>query len=170
VSLLFAREQQFTVYFRTYRICHGQDMTRASVGICDDNVMITTLRHRLITISGQLGRHASQLILRLPSRRSQVLLCDTSCGHAGLLRADERLQMPQITNGVLATWQRGVTWRKSRHSNPSGNCVELAELPAGRIAVRSSQHPSGPALIYTRAEMAAFLQRVKDGAFDGITR
>jgi Domain of unknown function (DUF397) len=82
----------------------------------------------------------------------------------------ERLQMPQITNGVLATWLRGVTWRKSRHSNPSGNCVELAELPAGRVAVRSSQHPNGLALIYTRAEMVAFLQRVKDDAFDGVMR
>jgi hypothetical protein len=145
-------------------------MMRANVGICDDNVMITTLRHQLITISDQLGRHASQLILHLPSRRSQVLLCDAPVGMLAYAEPMERLQMPQNANGVLATRLRGVTWRKSRHSNPSGNCVELAELPAGRIAVRNSQHPSGPALIYTRAEMAAFLQRVKDGAFDEVTR
>ncbi len=76
--------------------------------------------------------------------------------------------MPQITNGMPATRLRGVTWRKSRHSNPSGNCVELAELPVGVVAVRNSRHPSGPALIYTRAELAAFVQSVKDGKFDTI--
>ncbi|MGH3900372.1 MAG: DUF397 domain-containing protein [Pseudonocardiaceae bacterium] len=62
---------------------------------------------------------------------------------------------------------QGVTWRKSRHSNPSGNCVELAELPAG-VAIRNSRHPSGPALVHARPEMAAFVQSVKDGTFDQI--
>jgi len=81
----------------------------------------------------------------------------------------DEVQMSQITNGVPASRLRGVTWRKSRHSNPSGNCVELAELPAGGVAVRNSQQPSGPALIYTGAEVATFLQRVKDGEFDEIT-
>jgi hypothetical protein len=57
-------------------------------------------------------------------------------------------------------------WRKSRVSNPSGSCVELAELPGGVIAVRNSRHPSGPALIYTRTEVAAFLAAVKNGEFD----
>jgi hypothetical protein len=77
--------------------------------------------------------------------------------------------MPQVTNAMAATRLRGVTWRKSRHSNPSGNCVELAELPLGRVAVRNSRQPSGPALIYTRAELAAFFQSVKEGEFDEMT-
>ncbi|MGH3800217.1 MAG: DUF397 domain-containing protein [Pseudonocardiaceae bacterium] len=77
--------------------------------------------------------------------------------------------MPQITNGMPTTRLPGVTWRKSRHSNPSGNCVELAELPVGGIAVRNSRHPSGPVLIYARAEMVAFVQSVKDGEFDEMT-
>ena len=131
--------------------------------------MITTLRRQPITVSDPLGRHASQLILRLPSRRSRVLLGDASSGHAGLPEADREVQMSQITNGVPASRLRGVTWRKSRHSNPSGNCVELAELPAGGVAVRNSQQPSGPALIYPGAEVATFIQRVKDGEFDEIT-
>jgi hypothetical protein len=63
----------------------------------------------------------------------------------------------------------GVTWRKSRHSNPSGNCVEVAMLPGGEIAVRDSRHPSGPALIYARTEISAFLGAVKDGEFDDLT-
>jgi hypothetical protein len=77
--------------------------------------------------------------------------------------------MPQVTNAMAATRLRGVTWRKSRHSNPSGNCVELAELPLGRVAVRNSRQPSGPALIYTRAELAAFVQSVKEDEFDEMT-
>jgi Domain of unknown function (DUF397) len=61
-----------------------------------------------------------------------------------------------------------AVWRKSHHSNPSGNCVEIAELPAGEIAIRNSRYPAGPALIYTRAEIVAFLRGAKDGDFDSM--
>lgn len=61
-----------------------------------------------------------------------------------------------------------VRWRKSTASNPSGNCVELAELAGGDVAVRNSRHPAGPTIVYTRAEMAAFLQGVRSGEFDDL--
>lgn len=61
-----------------------------------------------------------------------------------------------------------VTWRKSRRSNPSGNCVELARLADGGVAVRNSRHPAGPALLYTPAEITAFIQGAKDGDFDDL--
>jgi hypothetical protein len=59
-------------------------------------------------------------------------------------------------------------WRKSTVSNPSGNCVELAELDGGEIAVRNSRHPTGPTLIYTRAEISAFILGVRGGEFDDL--
>ena len=46
--------------------------------------------------------------------------------------------------------------------------MELASLLDGDIAVRNSRYPDGPALIYTRAEIAAFLSGAKDGEFDDL--
>jgi hypothetical protein len=73
----------------------------------------------------------------------------------------------QARNGVRADQLR-ATWRKSTSSNPSGQCVEVAVLADGEIAVRNSRHPAGPALIYTRAEIATFLAGVKNGEFDDL--
>jgi hypothetical protein len=61
-----------------------------------------------------------------------------------------------------------LTWRKSRVSNPRGDCVELARLDGGQVAVRNSRDPHGPALVYTPAEIAAFLAGAKAGEFDDL--
>jgi hypothetical protein len=74
----------------------------------------------------------------------------------------------QITNGAAATDLGPVAWRKSSASNPSGNCVEIAELRDGQIAVRNSRYPDGPALVYTQAEIAAFLIGVRNGEFNDL--
>jgi len=74
--------------------------------------------------------------------------------------------MRPLYNGMPASELPAVSWRKSRRSNPSGNCVELAELPDGQVAVRNSRFPEGPVLVYTRPEIAALLGGVRDGDFD----
>ncbi|MFF7870625.1 DUF397 domain-containing protein [Streptomyces qaidamensis] len=73
--------------------------------------------------------------------------------------------MPPVQNGVRAS-SLEARWMKSRHSNAEGNCVEVAPLVDGGIALRNSRDPDGPALVYTSAEVAAFLAGAKDGEFD----
>ena len=68
-------------------------------------------------------------------------------------------------NGMQATRLGWASWRKSRRSNPSGNCVEVAFLPAGQVAMRNSRHPDGPALVFTRADWDAFIGGARDGDF-----
>ena len=74
---------------------------------------------------------------------------------------DDTTEAPAALLGLLA-------WRKSTARNPNGDCVEVAPLPAGGVAVRNSRAPRGTALIYTRAEIEAFLAGAKAGEFDDL--
>jgi uncharacterized protein DUF397 len=55
------------------------------------------------------------------------------------------------------------TWIKSNRSNPNGECVEMARLPDGKIAVRNSRDPDGPALIFPRQAVAALVRAICGG-------
>jgi hypothetical protein len=74
--------------------------------------------------------------------------------------------MTEAYNGMPAGELGDVRWMKSQYSNATGECVELATLANGEIAVRNSRFPEGPALVYTPAEVSAFLAGAKDGEFD----
>jgi hypothetical protein len=61
----------------------------------------------------------------------------------------------------------GAMWRTSSYSSANGgNCVEVASNLRGRVAVRDSKAPDGPALVFTRAEWQAFAARAKLGHFN----
>ena len=77
-------------------------------------------------------------------------------------------QGPWPCNGVPAGSLQGVRWRKSVRSSAQGNCVELARLAGAGVAIRNSRDPEGPALVFTGAELDAFLGGVKDGEFDDL--
>lgn len=61
-------------------------------------------------------------------------------------------------------------WRKSRHSNSQGACVELAPLAGGGVAIRNSRFPDGTVLRYTPAEFRALIEGIKHGDFDHLLR
>lgn len=75
--------------------------------------------------------------------------------------------MGSYRNGVPAG-SIEATWVKSRRSTANGQCVELAALPEGRIALRNSTDPGGPALVFEAAEIDAFLDGAKQGEFDAL--
>jgi hypothetical protein len=61
-----------------------------------------------------------------------------------------------------------LTWRKSSFSDMDGNCVEVAALGDGRIAVRNSRHPDEGIVFCTRAELDAWVEGIKAGQIDGL--
>ena len=72
--------------------------------------------------------------------------------------------MDPVPSHLLPAQLRAAKWRKSRHSNPSGNCVEMARLPGEQVAVRDSHRPDGPALLFCRAALERFLCGLREGA------
>lgn len=72
--------------------------------------------------------------------------------------------MSTFSDGATASELAGP-WVKSSYSGPQGNCVEVAPMRDGGVAVRNSRHPDGPALVFTSAEWGAFLSGAADGEF-----
>jgi hypothetical protein len=59
-----------------------------------------------------------------------------------------------------------LSWTKSSLSFSNGNCVEVASMADGGVAVRDSKHPEGPVLRFTPGEWDAFVGGVRNGEFD----
>ncbi|WP_040833908.1 DUF397 domain-containing protein [Nocardia brevicatena] len=59
----------------------------------------------------------------------------------------------------------GAKWFKSSRSAGGKDCVEVAHLRRGRVAVRDSKDPSGPALLFTPAEWDGFVAGTRSGEF-----
>jgi Domain of unknown function (DUF397) len=62
-----------------------------------------------------------------------------------------------------------AVWRRSSFSNGLALCVEVTLLDDGRIAVRNSNDPDAGVVLFTRAEMDAWIKGVKAGEFDDLT-
>ncbi|MWA01942.1 DUF397 domain-containing protein [Actinomadura sp. LD22] len=54
------------------------------------------------------------------------------------------------------------SWRKSRHSEPNGGCIEAGRASDGTIGVRDTKlHGAGPTLEFTPSEWKAFLDKIR---------
>ncbi|WP_374991087.1 DUF397 domain-containing protein [Streptomyces sp. LHD-70] len=71
-----------------------------------------------------------------------------------------------VYNGMPARDLGTEGWHKPWSGGNGGNCVEAMKLADGRVAVRQSADPDGPALIYTTSEIHAFIQGAKSGQAD----
>ncbi|KIZ17322.1 DUF397 domain-containing protein [Streptomyces natalensis] len=60
-----------------------------------------------------------------------------------------------------------VRWEKSSFSEGLDNCVEVAQLPGGAVAVRDSKNPHRKALRFTAAEWSAFRSGIEAGELPG---
>ncbi|WP_067477454.1 DUF397 domain-containing protein [Nocardia amamiensis] len=58
-----------------------------------------------------------------------------------------------------------AVWFKSSYSGSQTDCVEVAWLDGGRVGVRDSKNPTGPALLFAPSEWNALTASVIDGAF-----
>lgn len=58
-----------------------------------------------------------------------------------------------------------LSWRRSSKNSDAGQCVEVAALPGGGVAVRNSGDPNGAILRFTPAEWDAFIAGARDGEF-----
>jgi hypothetical protein len=56
-------------------------------------------------------------------------------------------------------------WRSASGGPGDGNQVEVARVGEG-YAMRNSDHPDGPILLFTKAEWDAFILGARDGEFD----
>ena len=57
-------------------------------------------------------------------------------------------------------------WRKGSRSGGQGNCVEIADIDGGSVAVRNSNSPGAGTLSFTGPEWDAFIRSVRDGELD----
>jgi hypothetical protein len=74
--------------------------------------------------------------------------------------------MDRIYNGMPAKDLGSEGWRKPWSGGNGGSCVEALKLHDGRVALRQSADPDGPALVYTVSEIAAFIEGAKAGTAD----
>lgn len=75
--------------------------------------------------------------------------------------------MDHVRNGITATDLGPAGWTKPWSDN-GGDCLEAKKLPGGRVALRQSTDPAGPALILEPNEIRAFVDGAKAGLADDL--
>ncbi len=66
--------------------------------------------------------------------------------------------MDRVYNGMPALDLGTEGWAKPWSGDNGGSCVEVMDLADGRYAVRQSENPAGPALLFTEHELDVFVK------------
>ncbi|MFG3254993.1 DUF397 domain-containing protein [Streptomyces sp. NPDC048172] len=74
--------------------------------------------------------------------------------------------MGRIYNGMPAKHLGSEGWHKPWSGGNGGSCVEALMLADGRVALRQSTDPDGPALICSRHDITTFVLGAKEGKAD----
>lgn len=74
--------------------------------------------------------------------------------------------MKHVRNGMPATDLGTHGWHKPWSDDAGAACVEAKKLNDGRVALRQSTDPHGPALIYHPREIESFILGAKAGTVD----
>jgi hypothetical protein len=67
------------------------------------------------------------------------------------------------SNGQGSCVEVATAWRKSSHSSGSGNCVEVGQAPARVIAIRDTTDRDGAMLAVPPAAWHAFTTAIRHG-------
>jgi hypothetical protein len=67
-----------------------------------------------------------------------------------------------------SVWPSVTCWRTSSFSD-RGNCVAVAELGDGRVAVRNSNRPDAGTIDFPPAALRAWIDGAKAGELDDLT-
>jgi hypothetical protein len=100
------------------------------------------------------------------ARRNRNLAPDAAIGSL-LTRNAGQTGATGLTPVARDVWS--PVWWKSSLSFANGNCVEVADLPAGQVGVRHSVDTPGPVLHFTPSQWHAFLRGVRNGEFDSFS-
>ena len=74
----------------------------------------------------------------------------------------------EVGNGHQQSELGADGWVRPWSSPNGGDCLEAKKLPGGRVALRQSTDPSGPALILEANEISAFVTGAKAGLADDL--
>lgn len=72
----------------------------------------------------------------------------------------------RVRNGIPARNLGAEGWHKPWSGTNGGACVEAKKLNDGRVALRQSTDPDGPALICSNQDITQFILGAKSGAAD----
>lgn len=73
-----------------------------------------------------------------------------------------------VTDSELVDLQWRTSSFSASEADRDSDSVEVAKLPDGRTALRSQSHPERGVVVFTPAEMDAWIKGCKAGEFDDI--